>query len=130
MNPSCTAGCIEVEQIFQEAEQRDLYRDDTGDDPRMSKFPCFLSIKNGDYGHFNYAVMGYAVANHHNECLKILHRQTGARWHSSLACYAAEEDNLDALRYIVEHMDDIDTSFDVPTMSVRCQNYLKRLNYQ
>ena len=142
MNNSCSAGCIQVEKIFQNAEQRDLPRDDTGgnpersgdddyemsNDPRLLEFPCFLAIQGDDHGHFNYAVMSYAVANHHNECLKTLHQQIGASWHGGLAECAAEDDNLEALMYIVEKMgyiDDTDHLIDGPKVSVRCQNYLK-----
>ena len=110
----CDDGCVEVESYL-------LQKDKTGhrskltpkDIEYLQKFKCFVYIDNSsDYGHINYAVMGYAVKHGHYECLKTLH-EIGADWHSDLGDIAFEFDQTKCLNYILENMGRVMFSYDI-----------------
>jgi len=114
--PKCPGGCVEVETILQSYQEEFGDRfPDLGHEPLQ--FQCYREIKDGDYGHLNYAVVAYAAIHGHYACLKYLHQKADAMWHSDIAMSIAEngfdanegvaKKQMQCLSYIVHKMGDV-----------------------
>ena len=124
----CNDGCIVVEKLLQGAETDRLDIIDQNYD-KLKQHKCFQEIEDEEYGHINYAVMAYAASSGHLNCIKTLHENTDVMWHTDLAIVAAENNNLDCLQYIIEHMGDVScgtTDFKDVT-SLKCKEYIAKV---
>lgn len=99
----CLDGCIEFADQIYNHQSDDMYEVIDNNFDLLKKFKCTQPIIDGDYGHINYALMAYATKNGHLECLKKLHK-LGADWHTDLAEVAAENNQIECLKYIMERM--------------------------
>ena len=92
---SCAHGCSKVGRVLyiQCAEDEDNGEAEENWPQRLNELKahkCWNDIQNDDYGHINYAVTAYAVANGHRNCLRTLHLNCNAGWHANLAIVAAQ----------------------------------------
>jgi len=120
----CCDGCVEVELILQSNEDISrstleyMYTD------KLNEYKCYQALD--QCGHINYAVMSYAAKKGHLDCIKYLHQNTYVMWHNDLAIVAAESDQLECLKYIVEQIGDVSVSLSCVT-SEECIKYIKTL---
>lgn len=96
-------------------------------DADMADNDAWDAVWSGDYGHKNYALAAYCVSIGHVDCLAALRQENIIAWHADLAVYAIEANQLDCLRYIVDHMGDVVIhASDVDPSSV-CAEYVYSL---
>jgi len=126
---SCNDGCVIVERILQgiDSDYDDCDRDymEKRHSIELTQYECYRQIKDGDYGHMNYAVMAYAAKHGHLDCIKTLFETTEVMWHSDVADVAAENGHLECLKYIVEVMGDVDLHLDKSVKCDKCIQYIK-----
>lgn len=116
----CEDGCVIVQRYLKSKRYIG----------RIRELKCYQEIINENYGHLNYAVMSYAASKGHIECIKQLHEKQlrendAALWHSDLAIVAAENDQLECLKYIIQQMGKVNCDpnnyKDIPN---RCKTYM------
>lgn len=125
----CKDGCIQMGKILYNNEEEcdDMHELITFD--LLKKYKCGQPIIDGDYGHINYALMSYATKHGHLECLKKLHKEFGADWHSDLAQVAAENNQLECLKYIMENMGRVNCGKQILKMDIspECEKYINNI---
>lgn len=122
----CTKGCCEVGQHIY-GENSTFFDDENNDntDNEISHFEAYEALYDGCHPQYN--LPAYCVEINHVDCLKTISKEKNFMWHADLAIIAIENDNLEALIYIVDNMGDVEMDIDMNDVGPNCKRYVKKL---